>query len=48
MAEFRLGNKDEARRWHAKATAWLDKYPDHDEFLRRAREDAEALLAQGR
>jgi GlpG protein len=49
MADFRLGNEAEARRWLAKATAWLDAHPDdQNAFLDGAREEAATLLGEAR
>ena len=44
MAEWRRGNKDEARRWYDKAAAWrLEKAKDNEE-LDRFEADASVVL----
>jgi serine/threonine protein kinase/Flp pilus assembly protein TadD len=44
MAHWQLGNKEQARTWHDKAVAWMDKHmPDNDE-LKRFRAEAAELL----
>jgi tetratricopeptide (TPR) repeat protein len=44
MAHWQLGKKDEARKWHDKAVAWMDKNQPGDEELVRFRAEAESLL----
>jgi tetratricopeptide (TPR) repeat protein len=43
MARWRLGERDEARRWYEKAVEWMKTKPNDDE-LRRFRSEAAALL----
>jgi tetratricopeptide (TPR) repeat protein len=45
LAQQRLGNSDEARRWLDKATAWLDQYPDG--MPDRAEEDLARIAHRG-
>jgi WD40 repeat protein len=44
MAHWRLGERDQARRWYEQAVRWMDKKKPLDEELRRFREEASALL----
>jgi tetratricopeptide (TPR) repeat protein len=44
MAHWRLGDKDQARRWYDRAVRWMDKYQPNQEELRRFRAEAEQLL----
>jgi serine/threonine protein kinase/Flp pilus assembly protein TadD len=44
MANWRLDNPVEARRWYDKAIEWMDEEPDNDELLHRFRKEAEELL----
>jgi serine/threonine protein kinase/Flp pilus assembly protein TadD len=44
MAHWRLDNKDEARKWYAKAVEWMDKNSPKNEELRRFRAEAAELL----
>ncbi len=44
MAQWRLGNKEEARRWHEKAIQWTEKHRPADEELGRFRAEAAALM----
>jgi tetratricopeptide (TPR) repeat protein len=44
MAHWRLGEKEEARRWWEKAVQWMDDVKPWDEELRRFRAEAAALL----
>jgi len=44
MAQWQLGNKAEARKWHDKAVAWMAKNKPQDEELLRFRAEAEQLL----
>jgi hypothetical protein len=43
MPRWRLGERDEARRWYEKAVEWMKTKPNDDE-LRRFRSEAAALL----
>jgi serine/threonine protein kinase len=43
MAHAQQQNKDEARKWYDRATAWMDNQPDNEE-LRRFRDEAATLL----
>jgi tetratricopeptide (TPR) repeat protein len=44
MAQWRLGHKDQARKWHNQAAAWMEKHRPQDEELRRFRAEAERVL----
>ncbi len=44
MAHWRLGQEDEARKWHAKAVEWMQKHKPNDDELRRFRAEAEELI----
>jgi serine/threonine protein kinase/Flp pilus assembly protein TadD len=44
MSYWRLGNKDEARRWYDRAVEWMDKNQPKDEDFRRFRAEAAELL----
>jgi tetratricopeptide (TPR) repeat protein len=44
MVKWRLGEKEEARRWYDKAVKWADKNKPNDEGLKRFRHEAAALL----
>src|SRR5262249_31870935 len=44
MAQWRLGNKDEARRWFDQAVGWMDKNQPENEELWRFRAEAAELL----
>jgi tetratricopeptide (TPR) repeat protein len=44
MAQWRLGDKDEARRWYDRAVRWMDKYEPNQEELRCFRAEAADLL----
>jgi tetratricopeptide (TPR) repeat protein len=44
MAHHQLGEKDEARKWHAKATEFMDQYRWSDEESARLRAEASVLL----
>jgi tetratricopeptide (TPR) repeat protein/serine/threonine protein kinase len=44
MAQWQLGNKDEARKWYDQAVEWMEKNKPEDEELRRFRAEAESLL----
>jgi hypothetical protein len=44
MAHWQLGNKAEARTWHDKAVAWMEKNAPKDEKLIRFRAEAAELL----
>ena len=47
MANWRLGDRDQAQSWFDRAVQWMDKHKPHDDELRRFRAEAEALLAVG-
>ena len=44
MAHWKLGRQDEARKWHDRAVAWMEKNNPKHEELRRFREEAAKLL----
>ena len=44
MAHWKLGEKEEARKWYDRAVTWMDKNSPNDEELRRFREEAAKLL----
>ncbi len=44
MTHWQLGNKDEARKWHAKAIEWMDKNAPANEELKRFRAEGAELL----
>ena len=44
MSHWRLGNREEARRWYDKAAAWMDQYKAVSEELLRFRAEAEETL----
>jgi tetratricopeptide (TPR) repeat protein len=44
LAEWRLGHKEEARRWYDKAVQWAERYGPQKEELHDLRADAGALL----
>jgi tetratricopeptide (TPR) repeat protein len=44
MAHWKLGHKEEARKWHAQAIAWMEEKKPRDTHLRRFRAEAAALL----
>jgi hypothetical protein len=44
MTHWQLANKEQARKWHDKAVAWMDKNAKDNEELRRFRSEAEELL----
>src|SRR5207248_11473243 len=44
MAHWQLGNKEEARKWYAKAVGWMDQHGSRNEELRRFRAEAAGLL----
>jgi tetratricopeptide (TPR) repeat protein len=46
MANGRLGDHDEARRWFDRAVQGMDRHKPHDQELRRFRTEAETLLAE--
>jgi tetratricopeptide (TPR) repeat protein len=45
LAHWRLGNRDEARKWLALAVQWMDKHKPNDADLRRFRAEAEAVVS---
>jgi tetratricopeptide (TPR) repeat protein len=47
MAHWRLGERDTARAWYDKATAWMAKNQPRNEELRRFRAEAEELMGLG-
>ena len=44
MAEWQLGNKDEARKWYDQALQWMEKNQPQNEELRRFRAEAAEIL----
>jgi hypothetical protein len=44
MAHWKLGEKDEARKWYDRAVPWMDKDQPKNEQLRRFRAEAAELL----
>ena len=44
MAHWKLGNKNEARKWYDKAVAWMDRNQPKEEEHRRFRAEAEDLM----
>jgi serine/threonine protein kinase/predicted Zn-dependent protease len=44
MAHWKLGNRDEARRWLAKGVEWLQLHETKNEELRRFQAEAQAVL----
>jgi serine/threonine protein kinase len=48
MARWRTGRQDEARSWHDKAAAWIEKHPSRDQESHRLRAEVEALMASAR
>jgi serine/threonine protein kinase/Tfp pilus assembly protein PilF len=44
MAHWQSGEKEEARKWHGRAVAWMEKNKPHDEELRRFQAEATELL----
>jgi tetratricopeptide (TPR) repeat protein len=44
MAYWQLGNKDEARRWYAKAAEWHEKHDPNNHEFRTFRAEAAMLL----
>jgi len=44
MAHWQLGDKDQARKWYARAAAWMLKNDPKNEKLARFRVEAEDLL----
>jgi Flp pilus assembly protein TadD len=44
MAEWQLGNKDEARKWYDQAVQWMEKNEPQNEELRRFRAEAAEML----
>jgi hypothetical protein len=44
MAHWKLGHKEEARKWHGQASAWMEQKEYGDPRLRRFRAEAAALL----
>jgi tetratricopeptide (TPR) repeat protein len=47
MAHWRLGDKEQARKWYDKAVEWTDKNRPGDPELRRFREEAAEVLGVG-
>jgi tetratricopeptide (TPR) repeat protein len=45
MAHWQLGEKEQSRKWYAKAVQWMDKNRAQDEELRCFRAEATALLS---
>jgi eukaryotic-like serine/threonine-protein kinase len=44
MAQWRLGQEEQARQWYDLAAGWMDRNPSQTEELRRFRAEAKALL----
>jgi eukaryotic-like serine/threonine-protein kinase len=44
MAYWRLGHKEDARKWYGQASEWMDKNKPKNEELRRFRAEAEELM----
>jgi len=44
LARWRLGDKEQARRWYDQARQWMDKNRPDDERLRRLRAEAAELF----
>jgi hypothetical protein len=44
MAQARLGNKDEARKWFDRAVLWMEKNSPKDEEMRRFQAEAAEVL----
>jgi tetratricopeptide (TPR) repeat protein len=44
-AHWKLGDKEEARRWYDKAVDWMDKHKPNDEELVRFRDEAAKLIS---
>ena len=44
MAQWQLGNNNEARGWYDRAVAWMDKNQPKNEELRRFKSEASELL----
>jgi tetratricopeptide (TPR) repeat protein len=47
LSHWRLGERDEARRWFGNAVRWMGEKKPNDEELRRFRAEAEALIRPG-
>jgi tetratricopeptide (TPR) repeat protein len=44
MAQWRRGERDQARSWYDRAVEWMDRFEPNDQELRRFRAEAKALL----
>ena len=44
MANWQLGEKQEARKWYGRAVDWMEKNKPHNEESRRFRAEAEKLI----
>jgi tetratricopeptide (TPR) repeat protein/serine/threonine protein kinase len=44
MAHWKLGRKEEARKWYEKAVAWMDRQRSNSGWFQRFREEAKELL----
>ncbi len=44
MAQWRLGQKEQARKWYDQAVRWMEKNKPQDKELRRFRDEAAELL----
>ena len=44
MSYWRLGDKDEARKWYDRAVDWMDKNQPNNEELRNFRSEATELM----
>jgi tetratricopeptide (TPR) repeat protein len=47
MARWQLGDKEESRRWHDGAVAWMEAHRPADEELRRFRAESTELMKVG-
>jgi hypothetical protein len=45
MGHWKLGQREEARKWYDEAVAWMDKNQPQNEELRRFRAEAAELLS---
>ena len=46
MADWQLGNKEQARQWYDEATVWMTEHQPHSPELIRFRDEAEKLLQE--
>ena len=47
MSNWRLGDRDDARKCYDRAVEWTEKNEPQNEALRRLRAEAAALMGQG-